>query len=243
MESKRKMFRSRLDIHDVNIKLTEKNRDAKKRLAVHEAGHALMLAGYNELPTLVCVMIDGKYESDTYNGRGRVWHSVDELENPSAAHIEWLMLMNLAGYVAEWQLNSSHQTNQVNYDSDVEDWHRLYLLHAAKNKDVKLKELLRREQEQLLDAFMKENIILLHEIADHLVEKDVILYDILHPILQKISYPISFPNVVLASLANKTPSPYDYLPYGQQIILKRYQQLSPEERVSIKQQIDTLLNK
>lgn len=221
--------------------MTNKKNDFRKRLAIHEAGHALLLAGYSQLPTLVCVMIDRRPVSNSYNGR--VWHSVDENSNPSEAHIEWAMLTDLAGYVAEWQVNATHQKNQTNCDSDLEDWDRLYLLLAAKNKDLTEKEVLKREQEQQLDVFMKDNIALLHELADNLVEKDVILYDILHPIIQKVSYPKNFPRVALPSLAKKTPSLYDHLPYDEQIILKRYEQLSPEERVAIKQQIDALLIK
>lgn len=230
--------------------MANKNEGFKKRLAVHEAGHVLLMAGYSELPTLICASIDYQSDKNSYEGSGFVWHyveefknlSIEELKNLNTAHIELLMLQHLAGYVAEWQMNTCQQTNQADSSSDLKSWDQLYLCLAEKSKDIKAKNLLKREQEQQLDVFMKQNLDVLYKLADSLVEKELVFYDIIQPIIKKVVYPKHFPIVKAHSVVVKALSAdcKDALGYDEQVFLAQYRSLSEADKLAFQKYFESL---
>lgn len=71
------------------------------RTAIHEAGHLLLFAGAEELPSDLAVTVAAQLsESDMY--RGVVTYSEDRPEVLTQSYLHWSMLMHLAGSEAEF---------------------------------------------------------------------------------------------------------------------------------------------
>lgn len=208
----------------------------ENNLAIHEAGHALLLSGYSRVPDAICVAIDASTTKNTY--RGFLYHNVGGLVDPksSSDHIKLSMLMSLAGYIAENQISTDKSKNiKMNSNADLRDWEELYIELASIDKNVKEKEALKLEQEKMLDKFMKRNIKVLNELAGILIKEKMIYYSILKPIIEKVEHPKDFPYVELKLDATKplVHANYGELTDQESLLLTAYSSLSQEEKLKI----------
>lgn len=190
--------------------------------AAHEAGHIMVYAALEELPAGLCVELHDSAQPDGSLGFAGCWSSDHQL--PLRSFVEWRMVVDLAGQVAEQQLLGEATLGAI---QDHEVWlkrARGYLslqirgsfyarpqnaFEQARNDDAL--EALRREQLDLLKGFFSQNAALLSEIAGALAEQGRMGLDDLRPLLARVILPEGFPR---ASGSNFKAEPSVVRPTG-----------------------------
>lgn len=174
--------------------------------AAHEAGHIMAYAALEELPAGLCVELHDSAQPDGSLGFAGGCSSDHLL--PLRSFVEWRMVVDLAGQVAEQQLLGEATLGAL---QDHEVWlkrARGYLslqirgsfyarpqnaFEQARNDDAL--EALRREQLDLLKCFFAQNAALLSEIAGALVTSGRMGLADLRPFLARVVLPDGFPRV------------------------------------------------
>ena len=166
-----------------------------KRIALHESGHAMFLAGYASIPKIIHISIERK--NNSYNGF--VYSYSEDLDNSNKEHIKFMMLNCLAGKMAEKTCKSLGQINLTNSSDDLRQWNEyaLLLIGKDKNKVIQYVNLivLQYRQERLIKNFFNDNLMILEEISELLIDKKTLFYKDIQPLLKKVNYPKNFPMI------------------------------------------------
>ncbi len=157
--------------------LSEKD---KKYTAVHEVGHALFYAYLKKIPDDFKIVVNNKSKGVL----GYVTFFEGDTIIEEKKYAEWLMLVYLAGNNAEKFIYRDSTLGGV---SDYNSWCRIakkYLKNGNKgvfypnpeneyehNENQKKIELLKLEQEKIIENFFKENKDLIIEFSNNLIKK------------------------------------------------------------------------
>jgi hypothetical protein len=178
-------------------------------IAAHEAGHALFYAALDNLPDDFEVV--AKDHSDSTANLGFVSGIKNDNLLLDKTFVEWQMLVFLAGKQSELVLLGNTSMGSSN---DHEKWlnhARLYLYngtkgifygepsskHEIESNEGKL-ELLRDEQIETIQHFLRINAEVLKELYDELFAKRRLVKDDLSPFLARVVIPDYFPSPVFA---------------------------------------------
>lgn len=165
-----------------------------KKLAIHECGHAMLLAGYQPIPHSTHISIT--QTQNRYDGL--VYCNFKEGNKGSKDYIELRMLMLLAGKMAEKSCLKLGQISIVNSDDDLNKWNMIASEVVVTNNKIKerfLIKMLQYKQERALRLFFKSNLLVLQEMAELLLRENTLFFYDIEPLLAKVKYPKAFPVV------------------------------------------------
>lgn len=165
-----------------------------KKLAIHECGHAMIIAGYRPIPHSTHISVtrtQNRYD-------GFVYCNFAGIDTSNKEYVELRMLMLLAGKMAEKSCLKLGQISVLSADDDLDKWQMLAAQKIDTNNKVKrffLTKILQRKQEKALKLFFKDNVLVLQEMAELLLKENTLFFYDIEPFLEKIKYPKSFPVV------------------------------------------------
>ncbi len=190
-------------IGELNVPTARDNRTT----ATHEAGHALIHAALENLPTdfVAVVGLDGRDRSFGHVSAVNEGHLIT-----SRTFAEWKMLMLLGGLASEKKLLGEET---LGGSGDYEKWlwtANAYLANGTRGvfydqvgtpdklqHNNAVLERLQRDQEAQLETFFALNVMVLGELSDTLLEKRRLDAQALAPFMERVVFPEWFPKPAL----------------------------------------------
>jgi len=170
-----------------------------QRLAVHEAGHALLYAAAHKVPKDLTAQIMPELIGVPNETTGYVWTKESPPESPTQEFLHWRMLLDLAGNVAEITTFGNRGSGAT---SDNEIWitnaieyleagmGEVYFHNSIKESHVLHNRLvlnsLKAQHEKILLSFFTVNQSLLKELADTIVLKKRLEQKEITPFLERV---------------------------------------------------------